>query len=273
MNIFSLFKMSLMAALIVFFGMVAMAHPTINQDKHYVCPPCNMPCDKEIHDKPGICPTCKMPLVESTSKEAEAPIKKQVAILIFDDVEIIDYTGPYEMFGVAGFEVFTVAATKKPIRTYLGMIVTPNYSFSDAPKADILVIPGGGVNDSETDEATLTYIKETSLHAENIMSVCNGAFILANTGLLNGLHATTTRGNIPRLSRKYPKVTVVRDQRYTDNGKIITTGGLSAGIDGALHIIERILGTDVAKKIAYLEEYNWQPGTTLPKSLMPPDQK
>jgi putative intracellular protease/amidase len=273
MKTLSRFKSPLMSALLLFSGMAAIAHPAANQDKHYVCPPCDTPCDKAVHDKPGNCPTCQMALVESTSKEAEAPIKKKVAILIFDGVQIIDYTGPFEMFGVAEFEVFTVAATKTPITTFLGMIVTPNYSFSDAPKADVLVVPGGDVRASETHEPTLTYIKETTQHAQNTMSVCNGAFILASTGLLDGLSATTTRGNIPGLTRKYPKVKVVRDQRYTDNGKIITTGGLSAGIDGALHIIERMLGAEEAKKIAYVEEYNWQPGTKLPKSLLSPAQK
>jgi transcriptional regulator GlxA family with amidase domain len=216
--------------------------------KRFVCQPCDSVCDLATYDKAGVCPHCGMALVQTP---------KKVAILIFDRVQIIDYTGPYEMFGAAGFEVFTVAATKDPVKTTMGMVVVPKYSFADAPPADVVVIPGGSVDRVSEHQETLRFLKEASAHSEFTLSVCNGAFTLANTGLLDGLTATTTRGNIPRLAQRYPKIKVVRDRRYVDNGKIITAAGLSAGMDGALHVIEKMLGSEVAEKVAFAEEYAW----------------
>ena len=232
----------------------------------YVCTPCDAPCDAKVYDHPGKCPTCGMPLVKAGS-EATHSHRKRVAILVFDGVEIIDFTGPYEMFGAAGFEVFTVAGTKEAVTSSMGLTVVPKYTFTDAPQADVLVIPGGGVGEASADAPTLRYIKEATAHTQNTMSVCNGAFILASTGMLDGLKATTTRGNLPRLTSQFPSVKVVGNQRYTDNGKIITTGGLSAGIDGALHVIEKLLGAEAAREVAVVEEYNWQPGTKLPAPM------
>ncbi len=228
----------------------------------YVCPPCGSPCDTKVFSAPGVCPMCGMTLVDAGSvaaKPAVAADDKTVAILIFSGVEILDFTGPYEMFGAAGCDVFTVAATKDPVTTAMGMIVVPKYTFADAPQPDVLVIPGGGVNGACHDEATLRYIKDVSAHASNTMSVCNGAFILATAGLLDGLTATTTYHNIPKLASQYPKIKVVSDQRYVDNGKIITTAGLSAGIDGALHVIAKLFGTGFAEEVALGEEVDWKP--------------
>ncbi|WP_306600454.1 DJ-1/PfpI family protein [Geothrix sp. 21YS21S-2] len=232
----------------------------------YVCSPCDAPCDTKVYDHPGQCPTCGMPLVEAGS-EAAHPHRKRVAILVFNGVEIIDFTGPYEMFGAAGFEVYTVAGAKGSVTSSMGLTVVPKYTFSDAPQPDVLVIPGGGVGEASVDGPTIQYIKDATAHTQNTMSVCNGSFILAHTGMLDGLQATTTRGNLPRLASQFPSIKVIGNQRYTDNGKIITTGGLSAGIDGALHVIEKLLGTEAARKVAMLEEYSWQPGTKLPASM------
>lgn len=222
----------------------------------YQCPPCDAPCDLATYDKPGTCPHCGMALVS-------AP--KKVAILVFDHVEIIDYTGPYEMFGAAGCDVFTVAATKDPIKTAMGMVVVPTYSFAGAPKADVLVIPGGGVEKPCSHSATQRFIKEATAQNRYTLSVCNGAFILAHTGLLDGLSATTTKGNIPKLAKQFPKLKVLGDRRYVDNGHIITAAGLSAGIDGALHVIEKLMGAEVANKVAAYEEYPWVAGAAASK--------
>lgn len=182
---------------------------------------------------------------------------RKVAVLLFDGVEIIDYTGPYEILGGAGYEVFTVAAKQRPIETYLGMKTVPTYTFDNAPQADIVVVPGGDVSGARTDIATLQWLKKQTLHAQHTMSVCNGAFILANAGLLDGLTATTTYGLIPQLRSQFPKVKVVSDQRFVDNGKIITTAGLSAGIDGALHLVEVMDGEAAAELNALGIEYDW----------------
>src|SRR5262245_20511933 len=151
-----------------------------------------------------------MALVEEGSAAAAPdPHRKRVAILVFNSCEILDFTGPYEMFGAAGCNVYTVAATKDPVTTAMGLTVVPRYTFADAPAPDVLVIPGGGVNQASADSATLAYIKQVAATDQQTMSVCNGAFILANTGLLDGLKATTTYHNIPRLRAAHPKIDVV----------------------------------------------------------------
>jgi Transcriptional regulator containing an amidase domain and an AraC-type DNA-binding HTH domain len=237
----------------------------------YVCTPCGAPCDSKFFDKPGTCPACGLPLI--TEEEAKAAIaaagsSKKVAILIFDGVQIIDFTGPYEVFGAAGFDVYTVAKTKDPITTTMGMTVIPKYSFDDAPQPDVLVVPGGGVKATQEDATTLKWIKDETARIEHTMSVCNGAFILAYAGLLDGLSATTTNGNIPRLREQFPKIKVVDDRRYVDNGKIITTAGLAAGIDGAMHVIELMMGKGHAEQVALYEEYDWSPRATFVRAAL-----
>jgi putative intracellular protease/amidase len=229
--------------------------------KKYVCAPCGMPCDKKVFDKPGRCPDCGGNLVEQAAvRTAVAPPKpKTAAILLFEGVQIIDYTGPYEVLGQGGFDVFTVAETKAPLTTSMGMKVIPQYSFADAPKADVLVVPGGNVEVPRRSAATLKWLKEESAAAQHTMSVCNGAFILAKAGLLDGLGATTFYGMIDDLKREATKTKVVSDQRYVDNGKIITTAGLSSGIDGALHLISKMIGNGRAQAVALNMEYDWRP--------------
>lgn len=186
--------------------------------------------------------------------------RRRVAILIFPGVQIVDYTGPYEVLGQAGYEVFTVAASTDPIVTNMGMTVTPAHSFQSSPAPDIIVLPGGDVPDSlaKTDPA-IRWILERSPTAAVTLSVCNGAFWLANAGLLDGKEATTYYGLIRLLRTSFPNVKVVDDKRFCDNGNIITTAGLSSGIDGALHVVERLDGVGKARSVALNMEYNWQP--------------
>jgi len=197
-----------------------------------------------------------------------APQKQErprVAILIFEDVQLIDFTGPYEVFstpfGKNGrlFEVYTVAETSAPVTTSNGLTVTPRYSFADAPVPDILVLPGGGVPPQLGKPKVMGWIGEKAKDARIVLSVCNGAFFLARAGLLDGLGATTFAGLIGELKTAAPKTRVVSDQRFVDNGKIITTAGLSSGIDGALHVIERIYGHGRAQRVALTLEYDWRP--------------
>ena len=236
--------------------------PAKAQVKRYVCTPCSLPCDSKFFDKPGTCPDCGMALVteaEAKALTAAADTNKKVAILIFNGVEIIDYTGPWEVFGAAGFDVFTVAESKDPVTTAMGMTVVPRYTFSDAPRPDILLVPGGGVRSPLQSPATLKWVSSVSTKVEQTMSVCNGAFILAKAGLLDGLTATTTHHLIDQLHANFPKVRVVYDQRYVDNGRIITTAGLTAGIDGAFHVVSKLLGKGEAQQTALGLEYSWEP--------------
>jgi putative intracellular protease/amidase len=190
---------------------------------------------------------------------------RNLAIFIFNGVQIIDYTGPFEVLGQAHdahkrlFNVYTVAEKADPITTNMGMTVVPKYTFENMPKADVLLLPGGGVGPHLENAKVIKWVQDTSERAEYVMSVCNGAFYLGKAGLLDGLTATTFYGLIDGLKELAPKARVVTDQRFTDNGKIITTAGLSSGIDGALHLIERVAGRGYAQEVALNLEYNWQP--------------
>lgn len=236
--------------------------------KVYVCPPCGCGSDERTFDKPGYCPACGMELIErgtqsaTPASQSPPPNRKRAAILIFDGVQIIDYAGPYEVFGQAGLEVFTVAASPAMITTAMGMKVTPNHTLDDSPAADVLIIPGGGVNATQQDARVIKWIQERSKAAEYILSVCNGAYILAKTGMLDGLTATTFYGLLDGLSTVAPKVKVVRDKRYVDNGKIITTAGISSGIDGSLYLVSKMFGKGRAQMVALNMEYDWKPGST-----------
>jgi putative intracellular protease/amidase len=191
--------------------------------------------------------------------ERATPASRRVAILIFTGVEIIDFTGPYEVFGGAGYEVYTVAASPRPLTTAMGMTVTPRFTFADSPKPDVLVLPGGWIDSVNDSPEARAWVKKTAGAAPLVLSVCNGAFILAEAGLLDGLQATTYAGALDWLQQAAPKTRVVRDKRFVDNGKIITSAGLSSGIDGALHVIERLDGRGVAAMVATNLEYNWDP--------------
>lgn len=199
--------------------------------------------------------------MQAQAQEAAKPKPKQnVAILIFDGVQIIDYTGPYEVLGGWGKRhVYTVAEKSDPITTNMGMRVVPNYTFENQPKPDIIIVPGGNVNQHLGNQRVLNWIRESAGEARNVLSVCNGAFFLAKAGLLDGLEATTTAGLIDELKKIAPKTRVVRDKRFVDNGKIITAGGLSSGIDGALHLVEKVDGKGWAQMVAYGIEYDWRP--------------
>jgi len=219
----------------------------------FVCPPCGMPCDKLTFDKPGQCPNCNMTLVPADG-EGGPP---KVAILVFNGVELIDFAGPWEVFGTAGFLVHTVAEKPEPLTAVFGQKMIPDYTFDNAPKADILLVPGGGNVPFSNDKELIGWIQDKSKQVSHVMSVCTGAFLLAKAGMLEGKTVTATTGMIEDLQT--PQIKVVYNQRYVDNGKIITTAGLSSGIDGALHLVSKILGKGAAQRVALGMEYRWDP--------------
>jgi putative intracellular protease/amidase len=209
-------------------------------------------------------------LAARAAAQGKTEAKLNVGILVFNDVQIIDYTGPYEVLGSGGKRnVFTVAEKPDAITTNMGMRVVPNYTFETAPKIDILILPGGGNIDTGPkgravgaqlqNPKLMKWVKDTAARATYVMSVCNGAFFLAANGLLENMPATTTAGFIPRLVDFSPTTKPVYDKRFVDNGKFITTAGLTSGMDGALHLIERLEGRGWAKQTALNLEYNWQP--------------
>lgn len=181
-----------------------------------------------------------------------------VGIVLFDGVEIIDFAAPYEVFGTAGFGVVTVSREGKPVTTAMGLTVTPDHAFADAPVFDVLLVPGGDVGEAQRDTALLDFIRQRTASARHVLSVCTGASILGATGLLDGLKATTYFPRLDELAQRYPKVQVVADVRWTDNGKLITSAGLSSGMDAALHVVARLRGEEAARTAALQLEYDWQ---------------
>ncbi len=226
------------------------------QDNAYVCPPCGCSEDGETFDEAGSCTTCGMALVDKSTVRDDLT---KVAILIFDGVQIIDYTAPYEVFGQAHFNVFTVAEKTEAITTAMGMSVNPAHSFADHPEPDILLVPGGDVHGVLDSPGTIQWIQQNAEKADYVLSVCNGALILAKTGLLDGLSATTFYGLLGELERMAPNTKVVNNKRFVDNGKVITSAGLSAGVDASLHLVSKILGKGQAQNIALHIEYRWLP--------------
>ncbi len=254
----SLLRIALIAAAFALVAAVPL-HADTTPVGRYICPPCSQPCDTMVFTHPGTCPACGMTLVLEADSGPPHDTRRKVAILLFPGVEIIDSMGPYEVFGAAGYDVYSVGASRDPVTSAMGQLFTPKYTFDDAPQPDVLVVPGGGVGNALHSDRTLEWIRAVTGKDGQTMSVCNGAFILASAGLLDGLTATTTAHNIPKLAEQYPKVHVVSDQRYVDNGHIVTTAGLSAGIDGALHVVARLDGEGFAEEVALAEEYPWTP--------------
>jgi len=213
--------------------------------------------------------SCALPsfvFAQTNDASARSPLspnakKKTVAILIFNGVQIIDYAGPYEVLG-SSFKVNLVAETGDPITTVMGMKVMPHYSFDSAPKADIIVIPGGvGTLKERQNPKVIKWIQDAAQSAEVVLGVCTGSELLASAGLLDGIEATGNAGALRRIQDEAPKAKIV-GSRVVDAGKIVTSGGLSAGIDGALHVVEKIYGAGIAQFTARAIEYNWQPSSS-----------
>ncbi|MEL6224407.1 MAG: DJ-1/PfpI family protein [Cyanobacteria bacterium J06627_8] len=196
--------------------------------------------------------------------------KRNVGILIFPAVEVLDFAGPFEVFsrtrligGVdsrrddesAPFNVFTIAKTSAPIEAVGGLTVIPKYDFASAPLIDLLVVPGGfGTRPLLNDSETLNWIQSISQHAKQTTSVCTGALVLAKLGLLSNKRATTHWGALDFLARMDPTVIVERDQRVVADG-IITSAGVSAGIDMAFSVVEALFGKEVADETAHYIEF------------------
>ena len=192
---------------------------------------------------------------------------RNLAILMFEDVELLDFCGPYEVFSIANrsepavpvFEVYTVAEDLQPVRTHNGLLVVPQFQLSDCPDADLLLVPGGIGTRREVDNSSLVdWIQVTAARADLVLSVCTGALLLAKAGLLDDLEATTHHVAYELLRELAPSATVHEDRRMVDNGRVITSAGISAGIDMSFHVVSRLLGRKVAAETARHMEYSWQ---------------
>jgi len=193
--------------------------------------------------------------------EARKSGKRNVAVLLYEGVELLDFGGPGEVFAATeGFNVYTVAATADPIVSQGFVRITPEYTLDDSPRPDILILPGGATGGPLRNEKVIEWIRAVADDLEVALSVCTGAYLLAKAGLLDGLKATTWHGAIDNFREFAPHTMVLENTRWVDNGKVVTTAGVSAGIDGALHVVARLKGEKVAASTArYMEYDKWVP--------------
>jgi transcriptional regulator GlxA family with amidase domain len=196
--------------------------------------------------------------------------RKRVGILIFPDVEVLDFCGPFEVFSVtrlneelrrqepSPFEVLLVAEHAGPITTTGGMQVTPHHTLETCPPLDILVVPGGWGTRAEIKNARLlAWIKERAKQVETLTSVCTGSMLLGQAGLLDGRHATTHWRSLQWMGDSFPAVTVEEKLHVVEDGNVLTSAGISAGIDMALRVVARYHGEAVAKNTARNMEYRF----------------
>src|SRR5436309_4969609 len=181
-----------------------------------------------------------------------------VAFVISEGAVVIDFCGPWEVFrdvmlpsGDHPFRLYTVSDKTAPITAGGGMKILPDYTFANAPAPKVIVIPA----QSEPSKAMLDWIRESTKSTDVTMSVCTGAFVLAKTGLLSGKSATTFHAAFGTFAMQFPNIQLKRGARFVENGNLATAGGLSAGIDLALRVVERYYGREVARKTAYNMEY------------------
>jgi transcriptional regulator GlxA family with amidase domain len=195
---------------------------------------------------------------------------RTVGILIFDDVEVLDFCGPFEVFASARkpgnedpdarrlFDVCVIAQEDRTTRCRGNLLVNPHFTIENHPPLDILLVPGGlGTRRERTNQTVLDWIAEQDRTTELTTSVCTGAFLLAELGLLDGKAATTYWGAFDWMREYHPEIEMQENVRFVDEGRIITSAGVSAGIDMALYIVERIHGHDIAAETARLMEYEW----------------
>lgn len=198
------------------------------------------------------------------------PVTRTVTLLLFPEVEVLDFAGPFEVFsiaaqltaeqapGTAAFQVMTVA-DHPTIRGVGDLQVIPDHRLETCPPADILLLPGGaGSRQAVKDQGLLDWVAGQAKTAEIVASICTGALLLGRLGLLDGLRATTHWCALDLLKDIAPKATVIPETRYIDNGHLLTSAGISAGIDMSLYLVARLCGREIAEGVAREMEYDWR---------------
>ena len=197
------------------------------------------------------------------------PATRTVGILIFPEVEVLDFCGPFEVFAITRsgdslddedrlFNVYTIAENDHLVRCRGGLQVQPHFTIDNHPPLDILVVPGGAGADViyAGNDRVLDWIAAQAAQIELTTSFCTGAKLLAKRGLLDGKRATTHWGSVESLQRRHPEVDVVGDARFVDAGEVVTSAGVSAGIDMSLHVVSRLYGEKIAARTARIMEYD-----------------
>ena len=196
--------------------------------------------------------------------------RKRVGIVLFEDIEVLDFCGPFEVFSgarlnedkrreeVSPFEVLLIAERTGPIVTTGGMKVIPDHTFKNAPKLDVLVVPGGlGTRKELNNRVMLEWLRARAAEAETLTSVCTGSMLLGFAGLLDGLHATTRWRSLDWMRDSFPAVSVEYQQHVVEDGRVLTSAGISAGIDMALKVVARYCGEAIARATAKHMEYSY----------------
>jgi transcriptional regulator GlxA family with amidase domain len=197
-----------------------------------------------------------------------------IGIYLFDAVEVLDFAGPFEVFSTASrvaspdtpqagklFEVFTVARQPGTVRARGGLGVLPDFAFADHPAVDVLVVPGGIVAAELARREVIGWLARTADRCALTLSICTGAFLLGAAGLLDGRSATTHWEDIADLRAMFPSIAVRERVRWIDEGRVMTSAGISAGIDLSLHAVERLAGRELAIRTARQMEFDWVGGS------------
>lgn len=190
---------------------------------------------------------------------------RTVALLVFDEAEVLDVAGPFEVFSVAGrrhglepFRVVLVAERPGPVHLRGGFTLVPHATLADAPAAEILLVPGGlGTRREVGNAALIAWIRQAAAQAELVLSVCTGSLLLGKAGLLDGLETATHHAAVGLLRDVAPLAVVREGERFLDTGRVISSAGVSAGLDMSLHVVERLLGSELAEETASYMEYHW----------------
>ena len=198
---------------------------------------------------------------------------KRIGIYLYPDVEVLDFAGPFEVFKTANrvalrlrpnqeppFAVTTIARGAGLVLARGGLPVQPDVTLDTTPLPDVLIVPGGVVDNELADERLMDWLRSAATHAQIMASVCTGAFILAKAGLLNDRPITTHWEDIPDLRRMFPALDVRENVRWVDDGDVVTAAGISAGIDMSLHLVARLAGQELAERTARQMEYMWNKG-------------
>ena len=192
-----------------------------------------------------------------------------IGIYIYDEAEVLDFSGPFEVFSTATrvantpsvFNVFMVSETGNSVSARGGYVVNPHFGFLNHPQIDLLLVVGGVHTQELKKQTVLTWIKKQSKKAQLTASVCTGAFLLAEAGVLSNQTVTTHWEDIPNLRKNYPNLSVVENHRWVDEGTIITSAGISAGIDMSLYLVSKTQDMELAEKTAKQMEFKWTKNT------------
>ncbi len=193
-----------------------------------------------------------------------------VGIFLFPEIEVLDFAGPYEVFTTATrvaarqnpqhepvFSVFSIAETQQTVRARAGLQFIPDFPFDTHPTIDLLIIPGGVVSAELGKPHVIDWISRVAAATNITASVCTGAFLLAKAGVLSSHRATTHWEDIDDLKNAFPSLEVINNVRWVDEGSVVTSAGISAGIDMSLHLVSRITGMQVAERTARQMEFEW----------------